>query len=484
MGTANGICCVPADVGLKRIQLPGETVSKWNRFQAALPTPEDMRIWFSAKTKIAGVAVVCGKVSGGLVCLDYDVKNDPSQGEMWKEFIKALPTEIAQKLVVESTQSGGRHAFFRMEAEIGNMKLAAVAEDHTKVPFETRGEGGYAICAPSRGYVLSQGQLNNVVQLGAAEVSEIWMAARAAAIQCGCVWVGDENASKEQGTSTSEKGKRALTPLDDFDARGDAIALMKSHGWRISQERSDGTIHLSRPGKDTGTSATWNYQRTRRLTVFTSSSKFKISPSTYGASGIYAVLECESDFSKAALRLKQLGYGDPVAWESKAPEDSAWPEPEPLSQKAGDAGQSLRSFELSLLPSVFQPWVDDISTNMQAPPEIAAVAAMTGLSSLVARRIVIQPKVYDTWVEFANLWGLVVGQPSVMKSPAVSRAMAPIRSMMKNASVDHASKLKAYYDMPDDVRKIQPEPKMRRFIANDVTAPALAELLIANGPRR
>ena len=454
MRLANRLCCVPADVGLKQIRLPGETVSKWSRFQAALPTREDMKSWLNDKTKIAGVAVVCGKVSGGLVCLDYDVKNDPSQGEMWKKFILALPSEIAQKLVVESTQSGGKHAFFRMEAEIGNMKLAAMVADRTKVPFETRGEGGYAICAPSRGYVLCQGELKDVLQLDAAEVAEIWMAARAAAIQCGCVWIRDENASKEQGTSTSEKKKAVLTPIDDYNQRGDAVELMKKHGWRIMQEKPDGTIHLTRPGKDAGTSATWNHLGSRRLTVFTTSSEFSTSPSTYGAGAIYAYLECQGDFTKAASELRKSGYGDKTNVNAETTEDSLGPEPEALWSKNDDAAKELPAFDLSLLPSAFRNWVDDISTNMQAPPETPAVAAMVTLSSVAARRLVIQPKVNDPWTEFANLWGLVIGPPSAMKTPAVSQALRPIRSLEKQAASDYDIEMKAYSALPEDLKRV------------------------------
>ncbi len=52
---------------------------------------------------------------------------------------------------------------------------------------------------------------------------------------------------------------------------------------------------------------------------------------------------------------------------------------------------------------------------------------MIAAGSLIGRRIGIRPQEHTDWMEVANLWGVIVGEPGTLKSPAVSEALKPLR---------------------------------------------------------
>ena len=179
--------------------------------------------------------------------------------------------------------------------------------------------------------------------------------------------------------------------------------------------------------------------------------------------------------------------------------------PTPLPNALPDA-QTLTD---ALLPEALKPWLADISERMQAPPDFAAVAALVAGGSLLGNKVAIQPKVRDTgWTEHPNIWGMLVGRPSMMKSPAMKAAMAPFESICRHAKEGHAEALQrhsaaaeAHCMRIDGLRKaikkrieagelVDPAelifedeplaPGLRRPQINNATLEALHEILIQN----
>ena len=94
---------------------------------------------------VAGFAAVCGEVSGGLTIIDFDV---PGFFESWS----GLAGELAQKLPMQRTGSGGYQVGFRSTLKTRNDKLAyapAENKEGRETAIEIRGEGGYAVLPPS-----------------------------------------------------------------------------------------------------------------------------------------------------------------------------------------------------------------------------------------------------------------------------------------------------------------------------------------------
>lgn len=165
--TAN-LSCLPAARGRKH-----PTVGSWKVWSERLPTTVEVEAWFSNRHD--GICVVTGAVSGNLECLDFDNK-----GELFDAWKAKVNERLFARLTVERTPSGGYHVLYRSsEAVEGNLKLAKGLRDgRITTLIETRGEGGLFLCAPTEGYELIQGRLEEIPTISADAREALISAAR------------------------------------------------------------------------------------------------------------------------------------------------------------------------------------------------------------------------------------------------------------------------------------------------------------------
>jgi hypothetical protein len=143
-------------------------VMAWKQYQDALATDEQLGAMFFDVDVARSLGVVCGAVSGGLECIDFDSAGEAF--EPWWELVAADIPGLLDAVVMARTPSGGLHVVYRCpEVTIpGSHKLAmrpASAPDQPSgqsVLIETRGEGGYFCAAPSPGYEFIQKSLTSV----------------------------------------------------------------------------------------------------------------------------------------------------------------------------------------------------------------------------------------------------------------------------------------------------------------------------------
>src|SRR5215469_3259431 len=189
-----------------------------------------------------------------------------------------------------------------------------------------------------------------------------------------------------------------------------------------------------------------------------------------------------------------------IASSAEAP---PWPKPEPLPSGA----IPVDSFDYEFLPVALRPWVKDISNRLQCPPDYVAVAAIAALGTLIGRRLGIRPQEKTDWLEIPNLWGMIIGRPGLMKSPAMEQALKPLhrleieaREKNEKARQEYATQFQAFKlkkeakaalarktltDNPAAKLDLEfgdepKEPAAIRYITNDSSYEALGELLIGN----
>lgn len=180
-----------------------------------------------------------------------------------------------------------------------------------------------------------------------------------------------------------------------------------------------------------------------------------------------------------------------------------WPQPEPLPTEL----PAVDPFREDLLPESLRPWLSDIAERMQCPLDFPAVGAMVALAGLVGRQLTIMPKQQDDWQVVPNLWGMIIGRPSIMKSPPLKEAIRPLHRLVEKANQEHDEAMMEFArrsievevrkkelerllknrkgDITElveelgELRQIR-EPVRRRYLVNDSTVEALGKILAEN----
>jgi len=282
------------------------------------------------------VGLVCGEPSGNIEVVDIDLKYDIS-GTLYDRFKVAVNEccpDLLKKLVVQKTRSGGYHWIYRCSKIAGNNKLAnrptteeeklqtyaktynaeiqkSVPDedakkaakrdkdnDKVRVLFETRGIGGQIVVSPSKGYEFVYGDFFSIQEITVEERDCLIETAMSFNEYFEEVIVPKKSIYKVKGVS----------PFDDYNDRGDIVALLENHGWKIVSQKGHKTVFL-RPGETTSKSS-GNYDHNLNwFSVFTTSTEFE-PQKAYLPYSVFAVLECNKDYSEAAKKLVEMGYGE------------------------------------------------------------------------------------------------------------------------------------------------------------------------------
>jgi hypothetical protein len=294
------IACIATNDN-KRAILP------WKDYQTRLPTTEEITQQF-AHPKAKGIAIICGAVSGNLEIIDVDLKNDVS-GDLFHRLMDQLG-EIGKRLYCVQTRSGGYHLGYKCEVIDANLKLAnrpATPDEIAANPnakqlclIETRGEGGYVIAPPTEGYnrlsefhipIISIDEREHIMTV-CRSFNEIYI----------------EEKSIPTNTNARNYG---TTPWDDYNAKSDVVELLTKHGW-TRVEQSGERIRMKRPGTTTAHSSGDYHTGLNLFKVFTTSTQFD-TERAYKPFAVYAILEHNGDFSKAAKQLVADGFGEAAA---------------------------------------------------------------------------------------------------------------------------------------------------------------------------
>jgi hypothetical protein len=118
-------------------------LGSWKEYQRRLASEAELRQWFGGDAGY-GIAVVCGRVSGGLAVLDFET--DAVYRE-WAALVEGEAPGLLEALPCVRTPRGGRHVYVRTANPGGNRKLARARDGATLV--EVRGEGGYVLAPGS-----------------------------------------------------------------------------------------------------------------------------------------------------------------------------------------------------------------------------------------------------------------------------------------------------------------------------------------------
>ena len=301
----------------------------WKQYQHELASEQQIRHWFTGTNY--GLAIITGRVSGNLEMIELegraaheishlkDLAENSGLDELWQRLTRGWS---------EATPSGGIHYYLRSTQPVaGNTKLARrestpnELETHQnqkiQVLAETRGEGGYSICAPTpgthhetgRAWTSLFGNPTTVPTFTGDEVEALHSLFKTLDEPI------EKPTEKPTFTPTVVNGmdSEGVKPGEDYNQKATWQDILEPHGWTLLHTDHSGTTYWRRPGKTTpGISATTGHaDDADRLYVFSTSTEFE-TETPISKFHAHAILNYNGDHQACAKDLARQGYGKPT----------------------------------------------------------------------------------------------------------------------------------------------------------------------------
>ncbi len=149
----------------------------------------------------------------------------------------------------------------------------------------------------------------------------------------------------------------------------------------------------------------------------------------------------------------------------------------------------VKPFDYNLFPNGdLRTFTKDVAERMQCPPDFIAASIMVTLASAIGKSFQIEPKEQDDWKVIVNLWGVIIGSPSQLKSPAVSEVLGPIKNAETASLKEYKKSLsqhisdEQYYELKHNAALKEARTLIRN--GQDANAKAILDADLKNTPRR
>lgn len=303
----SGLSVIPVNGGNGKTP-KAPAVSEWKGLMKERMSDDSVERYFS---NAESIGIIGGKVSGDLTIIDFD-NHDKKAKERFSLFLNQFEDIIKRySMPYESTPSGGYHIYMRSYSSTGNKKLAQIPSGtRTDTIIETRGQGGYVVSSPSKGYEMMFGSLLKIPKITDDEENRIFSFCTSF----------NEIVEKEVENSPEIYPNSESRPGDEYNLSDRAIkeipAILEHSGWK-----KGGRCYWVRPGKEKkdGISATFGKAKTPNgiplFHVFSSNAYPFEDGKNYTPFAVFSILEHNGKFSDAAKELVDEGFGTPYVKE-------------------------------------------------------------------------------------------------------------------------------------------------------------------------
>lgn len=244
------------------------------------------------------IGISTGYSSNNLEVLDWDLKNEEDPDKLLNDFMDLVGKELLQKLVVQSTPSGGFHFLYRCDNIESSQKLAK--NEKGMAIIETRGIGGYIKCWPSEGYEMVKKTFEEIPFITSEERFKLFVSARKL----------NRLILQDSKNRIPKEQKEYQSKFPDYDSDPEiGLKMLEDAGWTRHSEVGS-WINLTRPGKEIsdGMSGGYNLEGNFLYVFSTSQDNFLIER-PYSNHQIFAELECKGNYEKAYALLFKNGHG-------------------------------------------------------------------------------------------------------------------------------------------------------------------------------
>ncbi|MFH1597246.1 MAG: DUF3987 domain-containing protein [Pseudomonadota bacterium] len=481
---AGGLSIIPVN-GRKKPSL-----KEWKPFQGKQATREQFERWVRFHS-LAGFAVVCGEVSGGLAIFDFDVDGFI---ERFLEAVKRDPEvrELAGSLPIQQTGSGNHQIAFRCGLPLRNDKLAYFPADNKEgreIAIETRGEGGYAVLPPSfchlaekrgvkhkQAYKVLQGDFANIPTITDEQAQHLIEVARS---------LCQAPVSKKQMRSAplspkSNGGAVGGGVIGGFNESYDVGTILSRNGYQLRGNR------FLAPDSTTGDPGVHIFLDTGRCYSHHSNDPLN-DGYAHNPFSVFCILEHGGDV-KAAVKAAAAELGLERT-RGRPPQAVQEDKPKPTQAATKSFLPLPPAFPLDVFPPIYQQALREVQEAYAVPLEIPACALLSECGTCIGRTRGVLIK--SGWIEQGNLWLAIVGKSGIGKSPCVRKIFRPIFEVEKRMYAEYQEAQKQYQHELEQrqswPRKERaqlgpppPPPVWNQLFVDDATTEALTDALAAN----
>ncbi|EJF98839.1 hypothetical protein MEI_00006 [Bartonella vinsonii subsp. arupensis Pm136co] len=216
----------------------------------------------------------------------------------------------------------------------------------------------------------------------------------------------------------------------------------------------------------------------------------------------------DNDHNNDNVSLKNYACLQAIPYEQTL-QQMGWGEIQPIS----NALLPVKPFQATQVPTALGRYIYDIADHQQSPVDFVAISAVCALAAVVGNGVRIAPKQHsNNWKIVPNLWGMIIGQPSARKTPALQAALEPVNILQKEwdknwTQQKEQAEIEEYLEILDKQekkkqarkalkeegkqaarailldnvsKKKQHDDCFSRLVVNDVTVEKLGELLKEN----
>jgi hypothetical protein len=155
-----------------------------------------------------------------------------------------------------------------------------------------------------------------------------------------------------------------------------------------------------------------------------------------------------------------------------------------LPLRYADPPQPL-PFPVEVFPVALQKYCQQVAESTRAPVDFVGTVMLVAAGAAIGQSVNLRVK--RTWLQAPLLYGILVAPPGKMKSPVISRVVAPLRDIDHRLRTESEEARKQWEedkkaDKDPDGPPADPEPPRLRLVVKDITREALA-VLLADNPR-
>jgi DNA primase len=115
-------------------------------------------------------------------------------------------------------------------------------------------------------------------------------------------------------------------------------------------------------------------------------------------------------------------------------------DPEPIQELLS----AVLPCPIDTLPAEVNSWIASLTDQMQIEPDYIAAALVVQIGSLIGRKRALKLRKGTNWIEFPNMWGMLIGRPSTLKSVAMQETIKPLNGLASEATAEYKKTLKQF----------------------------------------